>query len=62
MRSDVRKILLMDQKTDRLTGTERTVPGTNGQTLLQTNRPWSKLTYPGPYSVYMDQIRPTGLL
>ena len=32
--SDVRKILLLDLKTDRLTGTERTAPGTNGQTLF----------------------------
>ena len=39
MGGDVRKKLLMDLKTDRLTGAERTIPGTNGQTLLQTNRP-----------------------
>ena len=45
MGGDVRKNLLMDLKTDRLTGAERTVLGMNGQTLLQTNRPWSKLTY-----------------
>ena len=30
----VRKILLLDLKSDRLTGIKRTDPGTNGQTLL----------------------------
>ena len=59
MENDVRKILLLDRKTDRLTGTKRTDPSTHGQTLSRTNRPTlvlldlsrSKLTYPDPYSV-----------
>ena len=37
MENNVGKILLLDPKPDRLTGTERTDPSTNGQTLLRRN-------------------------